>query len=281
MNTLPKLITMATLALPLCFSPIVGHSFEIENTDFTVSTNRVDGNDLFNGTKVALDNKQVTFDVSGKITERLGFELGAAKAKPSGHFRGASDVRRFSAALTYDISEQLELGIYKDWAGFSWLGDYKTQSYGLQARYITDRWQVGSYLGQSDYNQLGVTDKANTFGLNVHNAVTDRFGLGAYYDYEKLSLTKLRRYGIALDWRLTAGGQRPVILRVSAGKHKIDNRATNNFALTLHVPLKGEGRFDRSRFHPHSGFHDGYAITGLHSGPTAPSYCTLFPERCL
>jgi hypothetical protein len=275
-----KFITILAFALPVSLSPMAGHSFEIENMDLTVGTNRIIGTDVFNNSKVALDNKQITFDMSGRFTDRIGFELGGGKAKPSESFRGASDVRRLSAALTYDISDQFELGVYSDWSGFTWLSDYDTQSYGLQARYATDIWQISGYLGKSDYKKLGVPDKADNFGLNLHYTISDRFGLGGYYDYEQLSLVKLQRYGLAVDWRLTNRGQQPVILRASAGKHKIDSKAVNNFALTLHIPLKGKGRFDRSRFHPHSGFHDGYAITGLHSGPTAPTFCTLYPERC-
>lgn len=265
--------------LCLMIAPTAGHSIELETLDLTLSTNRINGNSLDNST-VYLDNKQVTVDASGTLVGRLGFELGAGAADPSDSLRGANNVRRLSTALTFDVSDKIEIGAYGDWARFDWLGRYETNSYGLQARYSDAAWQISGYLGQSDYGELGVADKADNFGLDAQYGISDRLMLGAYYDYENLSLAKLQRYGLNLGWRVSNSGQVPVILRASIGKHQIDSSKSNSFAITLHVPLKGDGRFDRSGFTPHSGFQDGYAITGLHSGPSAPHFCTLYPDRC-
>lgn len=265
--------------LCLTVTPTMGHSIELETLDLTFSANRIKGTGV-DGSSVDLDNTQITLDAAGTVMGPLGFELGAGAATPSDTFRGADNMQRLSVALTYDLSNTIEVGAYGDWAQFDWYGKYRVNGYGVQARYVTDDWQVSGYLGQMDYDDLRVSDKADTLGLNVQYAASDRWAVGAYYDYEELSLVKLQRYGLSLGWRLTQTEQLPVILRASAGRHQIDDDTSDNFSVTLHIPLKGSGRFDRSRFGPHSAFLDGYAITGIHYGPTAPSWCTRYPERC-
>lgn len=246
------------------------YAIELNTLDLNVSQNRLSFD------TATFDSRYVSLDASGTVTDRIGFELGAANGTPSDARRGASSIHRLSAALTYDVNDMVELGLYYDWGGYTWLTSHDTRTYGLQARLEHADWSVTGYLGQSDYSALGVTDKAKTIGLDVQRRFGSRFAIRAYFDHETLSLADLQRYGLTLDWRLSKSGALPVTLRASAGHHRLDGEASQNFALTLNIALKGDGRFDRGSFHPHSGFHDGFAITGLHSGPSAPTYCELY-----
>ncbi len=246
------------------------YAIELDTLDLYISKNRLSFD------TATFDSSYFALDASGTLFDDFGFELGAANGTPSDALRGASSIHRLSAALTYDVNEMVELGLYYDWGGYTWLTSHKTRTYGLQARLEHADWSATGYLGRSDYSALGVADKAKTFGLDVQRRFGSRFAIGAYFDHEALSLADLQRYGLTLDWRLTKPGTVPVTLRASAGQHRLDGETSRNIALTLNIALKGDGRFDRGSFHPHSGLHDGFAITGLHSGPTAPTYCELY-----
>lgn len=260
----------AAAALCAVMSAIPAHAIELDTLDLNISKNRLSFD------TATFDSRYIALDASGRVTDRIGFELGAANGTPSDTLRGASSIHRLSAALIYDVNDMVELGLYYDWGGYTWLTSHDSRTYGLQARLEHADWSVTGYLGQSDYSALGVADNAKTFGLDVQRRFGSRFAVGAYFDHETLSLADLQRYGLTLDWRLPKSGAVPVTLRASAGHHRLDGETRENIALTLNIALKGDGRFDRGNFHPHSGFHDGFAITGLHSGPSAPTYCELY-----
>lgn len=260
----------AVAALCAVVSAIPAHAIELDTLDLNISKNRLSFD------TATFDSSYIALDASGTLIDDFGFELGAASGTPSDTRRGASSIHRLSAALTFDVNDIVELGLYYDWGGYTWLTSHDTRTYGLQARLEHEDWSVTGYLGRSDYSALGVTDTAKTFGLDLQRRFGPRFAVGAFYDHETLSLADLQRYGLTLDWRLTKPGTVPVTLRASAGQHRLDGETSQNFALTLNIALKGDGRFDRGSFHPRSGFHDGFAITGLHSGPSAPTYCELY-----